>query len=329
MTINMKDFIGINDIPNSWIYKYFCKQHKREINQPFDGRTIKIKSFWTDEKTPSLCIYFDSKTETYKWKDFSSGRSGNAVELVKELEGKTYATAANHIMNRYREFTYAGHDIQEDTIDTYMANIVEVNVKEKDYDRSDLDFFGQWGIMIRGLNKYNVKPIYEVSVKRGYTVQKFENIFGFSFRKKDGTLYQVYQPNNKAVKYLCVNMDDYMIGQDQLEFKHKTCGIVSGLKDLLAIEGLEIESEYVAPKSENSILSAKQIEFLKSKYKSIYTMFDNDAAGIKAMKLYKSLYGIPFIKTGLAKDIAEDRKAYDARELTRTYIQLINQKINT
>lgn len=328
MSINMKDIISIRDIPASWIYKFYCNKYKRPINQPFDGRTIKIHSFWTSDTNASLCIYFDCDAQYYKWRDFSSGKSGDSIQLVKELEGKAYAATVNSIEFSYREFCRNGGIVQDYNVDTFISNIVEIKVVDKQFTRDDLDLMGEWKIGLITLNEYNVRPFSSIAIKKGNVIHNLNNAYGFTFYRANGTPYQIYQPLNAKAKYISVNINDYLIGYDQLKFKSKNCGILSGLKDIMAMKGLGFDSEYVAPKSESTILSIDEISFLKSKYPNLYCILDNDATGLKYMKLYNSIYKIPFIKTGLSKDIAMDRKVYDDVDLRNQYSILINEKIN-
>lgn len=328
MGIQMNGIFSIKDVPVSWIYKHWCKKYGKPIVQPFDGRTLKINSFWTEEKTPSFCIYYDSNSETYKWKDFSSSKSGDAIELVKILENIPFHAAVNQIIHAYKHFTQNGGTVEEYDVDVFMSNSIEVSVTDRPFTRTDIDFYDQWGISLKTLNKYNVKPFNTLKIKKGYMERTFDQSYGFVYYKADGTPYQVYQPHNEKAKYLSLSMTDYIIGEDQLTFKKKACGILSGLKDIMAMDELELNSDYVAPRSESIILSANEINFLKSKYPYLFCMLDNDKTGLKYMKLYESLYGIPYIKTGLSKDIAMDRKSYPMSELKNAYVGLINSKIN-
>jgi hypothetical protein len=328
MGISMKNIVTLKDIPESWIIKHYCNVNKRKINQPFDGRTIQIRSFWNNDSNPSLCIYFDSSSEKYKWRDYSSGKSGDAIELVKQIYEKSYAETCNMIMRNYTDYMNGGGEIEDYDVSNYISSKVEFKPTTRLFERADLEFWSQWKINVKTLNEYIVRPFQSLSIRKGNCLRSFEGIYGFSYHRIDGSVYQVYQPNNAKAKYLSANIGEYMIGGDQLEYKSQNCGILSGLKDIMAIKNLELDSEYVAGKSESDILSAANIQYLKSKYKNVYCLLDNDATGIKYMRLYNKIYGIPFVKTGLSKDVALDNKNYDTSDLKNTYVQLINSSIN-
>lgn len=68
----------VKNVPVPWIFQHFCS-----IKEKLNGQDIKIKSmFNTKERTPSMCIYTDVYN-TYRYKDFSTGKGGSAIDLVK------------------------------------------------------------------------------------------------------------------------------------------------------------------------------------------------------------------------------------------------------
>lgn len=62
------------------------------------GSNLKGLSPWTDEKTPS---FFVSPTKGI-FKDFSSGKGGNAVSFLMELENMTYPEALRYLADKYQ-----------------------------------------------------------------------------------------------------------------------------------------------------------------------------------------------------------------------------------
>jgi hypothetical protein len=133
-------------------------------------------------------------------------------------------------------------------------------------------------------------------------VVKSNKIYGY-FRK-DGTLYKIYQPMMKDRKFFKVN--DYIQGMDQLTFTKPYLVICSSLKDMMAFTKIGFKNvECIAPDSENIIIPERIILELKSKYKAICTLFDNDDAGLNSMLKYKEEYGLPMAHLKLEKDLAD------------------------
>ncbi len=73
----------------------------------------------------------------------------------------------------------------------------------------------------------------------------------------------------------------------------------------MCLDSFGYNVEVIAPDSENTIIKPYIIEHLKNKYKKIITLFDNDAAGLKAINKYKELYDIPGTSLPLSKDLSD------------------------
>ena len=87
----------IKDVPTSWIFEHFCK-----LGEKLSGHDIKIKSiFNSKERTPSMCIYMDAHKQ-YKFKDFSTGKGGSAVDLIKELHDVPFHKACQIVIQNFQ-----------------------------------------------------------------------------------------------------------------------------------------------------------------------------------------------------------------------------------
>jgi hypothetical protein len=70
----------INEIPREWVFEHYLKLDVR-----LTGQDVKIKSLFNPvDKNPSMYIFFSSNN-TYRYKDFSTGKTGDALDLVKEM----------------------------------------------------------------------------------------------------------------------------------------------------------------------------------------------------------------------------------------------------
>lgn len=322
---------SLKDIPDEWIYKWYAKEHGREIHQPFDRRTIKIRSFVNRDTVPSLCIFYNERKKAYCWKDHSSEQSGDAIAFVQNLLHKTYQVTVDTILKDWEVFLSLGG--VRDQYDHINAEIqpssMVYEAKIRPWLQRDLDFWYQWHIKSKTVLKYNISPLDSYTMYKGAEpILHFGNVKNvFGYYCEEYGLYQIYNPENRECKYLN-SKHDYLVGRDQLEFKHKTCIIVSGLKDLMALDSVDLNIELVAGKSENTLISAHHINLLKSKYDHIFTMFDNDEAGMKAMIRYKKIYDIDYIRVTLEQDLALNNRMRNLEFLKAHYAFLINQKIN-
>ena len=56
------------------------------LKEELTGQSIKIKSIFNkNDKTPSMVIYYSTEDSMYRFKDFSTGLYGDAVDIVNEL----------------------------------------------------------------------------------------------------------------------------------------------------------------------------------------------------------------------------------------------------
>ena len=97
------------------------------------GSNYKGLSPFITEKTPSFVVSPSKQI----WKDFSSGKGGNAVTFLMEFEGFNYPEAIKHLCKKYNI------DYQEDTSDIYEEEIQKQKLKETLYRLHDvaLEFF--------------------------------------------------------------------------------------------------------------------------------------------------------------------------------------------
>lgn len=312
----------IRDVPGTWIYKhYYTKLTGITINQPFDGRIIKVKSIVSRDTIPSLCFFY--KSGSYYWKDFSNGQGGDTINFVSYHFNKTYGATVAMIMSDYEN--YINTTGCESLVDEFPLQVqkAEFEVSTDMYHFEDLAFWENHKINLNLLNRFKIKKVPEYTIKKGGETFKYGGkVYGFF---NENGCYQLYQPFLPKTKYLYID-STYLIGSEQLQFGADCCGIVSGLKDLVAISAVDIRCEYVAPTSENTLLSGDKIDWLKSKYSFVFTMFDNDEAGIRAMRLYQKVYGLKFVHIRMTKDLAQNNIKYSLDGLKYHYTIAIDKQ---
>ena len=88
------------NIPSTWVFQYYLN-----LPEQLTGQNIKIKSIFNpNDKTPSFCIYVNETIMQYKFKDFSTGKNGNKVDLVKSMFNIEYPEASRKIVKDYNMF---------------------------------------------------------------------------------------------------------------------------------------------------------------------------------------------------------------------------------
>lgn len=308
----------VKDVPVSWIFEHFCK-----LKEKLNGHDVKIKSMFNPkERTPSMCIYLN-KDKVYRYKDFSSGKGGNAVDMVKELYSLTYHKAGQLIVEKYNDFVLhnnGGYDLQE----FKQASKYKVTSSTpRQWTTQDQYFWTQFNIGTKLLTEHNVVPLEYYCMEKDDKELRIHGNYLYGYYKKDGTLYKIYQPKTLDKKFIKVS--DYVQGSEQLK-QHPYLLITSSLKDIMALKSLKLTIDIIAPDSENSLIRKELMtEYFKT-YKKVIVMFDYDEAGIRAMEKYKELY--PEVQVAvlpMSKDPSDSIRDYTAKEVRARIVPILNK----
>lgn len=306
--------LSYKDVPSSWVFKYYCN-----IEENLDGQDIKIRSvFGNQDRDPSMCIFLNKTTDSYNFKDFSTGNGGSAVELVKLLFKISTKEATAKIRDDYNKFITENGKFEENLKEYKKYKVSRWEIRK--WNLYDREYWTQFNINSNILERFNVKPLswYEMS-KEGHVI-RIERSYIYGYFKKDGTLYKVYQPKNEKKKF--IKVDVYLQGSEQLR-NNKCLLITSSLKDIMSLESLKLEVDLVAPDSENTLIKREVLEEFKKDYDYIGVLLDNDEAGIKAMKKYREDYGLEPILLQLSKDPADSNRDYGPEKVKYTLVPLI------
>ena len=307
-------------VPSYWVFEYYCNLPER-----LTGQDVKIKSvFNLAEKTASFCIYMVN--DGYYFKDFSSGKGGNALQFVKDYFDLNVSAAAAKMLKDYNEYMMTGK-IDDDIRNFKKQSKYQVtSYIKRGWTKDDADFWTKYSICSEVLAKYNVVPV------ESYTMTKDDKdtlvITGknlYAYTRLDGTVYKMYQPKVADHKFLKVK--NYIQGTDQLKFDQPNLVICSSLKDAMCLTKFGYNLEVVAPDSENTLIPPGAIAMYKLKYKAICTLFDNDTAGIKAVDKYKEEYGIPGIVLPMSKDLSDSVRDYGIPETRKALHPLLKEAL--
>jgi len=284
-----------SDIPSYWVFQYYLN-----INEKLTGQDIKIKSIWNpEEKTASMCLYVDKKKRCYMFKDFSTGKYGNKINLLQELLDLNYSAAVERMIKDYNHFVKINGKVK---IDFKPQSKWEINfIKDRLWNDDDAQYWLKYRIGSTMLLEYNVKPIlyYNMIKEESGTISKLKiegkHIYGFY--NKNNKVYKIYQPFKKKHRF------------------HK-------------LKGFGYNIEVIAPDSENTMIKPYIIENLKNKYKKIITLFDNDSAGHKAIERYKEVYKINGTSLSLSKDISDAVSQYEFNIVHKELKPLLKETLN-
>ncbi len=318
---NTKNLVhDIKDVPVTWIFEKYCK-----LNEKLTGDDVKIKSLFNPkERTPSMCLYVD-KAGQYKFKDFSTGKGGSAIDFVKEYTGLKFHATCNKIIEDYNDFVLhnnGGYDIKAFK-QASKYKVTSFTIRK--WTTQDQYFWTQFNIGSKLLEEFHVKPLESYCMTKDDNDLCIKGLYLYGYFKADGTLYKIYQPKTLDKKFIKVS--DYIQGMHQCTGE-KYLIITSSLKDIMSIKSLKLSLDVIAPDSENTIIKDDVMEELEKKYKKIIVLFDNDEAGIKAMQTYKERY--PFVEIAvlpMSKDISDSIKDYGAKEVRNRLVPILDKKL--
>ena len=325
--ISTKNLItDLNQIPREWVFEYYLN-----LKEKLSGQDVKILSiFNARDKVPSMFIYYDVVSKSYKYKDFSSGNQGDSIELVKVLFNMpTRGHATYKILNDYQIYinnnTVAVVDI------FYHDKYKVVDYEMRHWTNFDQTYWMAYKIGSKMLDRYNVIPLSFFTMSKlgldgveiSYT---FKKSYVYGYFRNDGSLYKIYMPKNTDKKF--IKVENYIQGIDQLRYDCKYLLITSSLKDLMAFNKLGISNiEAIAPDSENTMIGEKAIGELKPHYEKIVVLFDNDDPGIKAAQRYKDKYGFNTILLPMEKDLSDSVKVHGIDKVREVLFPLLKQAL--
>jgi len=290
-----------SDVPSTWVFQYYL-----DLPERLTGQDLKIKSIFNpNERTPSFCIYVDKTVMQYKFKDFSTGKSGNKVDLVKLILGINFSEAMRTIVSDYNKFIKTSDYKEEKFIPQTRWEIDFI--KLRDWTVDDSNYWLSYRIGKSLLDTYNVKPIdyYNLVKQESNEVKKLKigSKFCYGYFDKNGEVYKVYQPHSKKHKFF--KAKQYLQGFDQLKFNQPYLVICSSLKDAMCLRSMGYNIEVIAPDSENTMIKPHIMKHLDKKYKKVITLFDNDEAGKNAVDKYANTYKIHGCVPTICKDISD------------------------
>ena len=324
--ISTKNLVSdLQDVPKEWVFEYYLNLKEKLI-----GQDIKMLSaFNVKDKVPSMFIYCTGGY--YKFKDFSSGFQGDALELVKALFNlSSRGHAANKIINDYQEYLLH-NDVPAVVEFKFHDKFKVVDYEMRHWNTQDSKFWTSFKIGSSLLAKYNVVPLsfftMEKKEENGSMLSyKFSKAYTYGYFREDGELYKIYMPKVTEKKF--IKVQNYVQGIDQLKYEAKYLVITSSLKDLMCFNKLGIGNvECIAPDSENTMIGESVMGKLSKQYSKIIVLFDNDEPGIKAAQRYKDKYGYDYVILDMSKDLSDSVKDYGIEAVRDKLLPLLKQAL--
>lgn len=302
------------------IFKYYINSF-RELNRPFSSELSR-------DRNPS-CRIFLTNNNTLKYQDFRETETLDCFGYLKFKYGLNYFEVLdlinrdfnlNLIPNTTRSLP---HSLLEKEIllhgDNYLSTKrsqkqIKVELGEWNGSIHKRYWFDQYGLKVEDLKRYNVYPIksFWIIDENGDSLffKAATLSFGYYFGKNelDQELWKIYQPYSD-IKWISNTTIEVLQGYMQLKDRFDLLIITKALKDVMVLDKAEIDS--VAPNAESCMISDFKMQELKSKYKKIVVLFDDDKTGNKGSEKLCKLYNLE--RTFLPSDTEKDVSDYVAK----------------
>ncbi len=263
------------------------------------GSEIKSKKLFRsklrNDKNPT-CSMYRNKSGSLIYKDFATDQYLNCFGYVMELFRCDYYTALRIIANDFNivhddSFVRNSGRIIPKEFKIEEKEFSRIQIEVKDFSEQELKWWEKFGITKEILNKYNVYSCKHVFLN-GQLIAKSQQhcpIFGYYGKKYQGNeLWKIYFPKRKESRFMGNYPSKKMQGYEQLPKSGEICVITKSQKDCMTLYSLGIPA--CAPNSETVIPSENIIKDLKSRFKYIICLWDNDYTGISFLNKFKKKY---------------------------------------
>ena len=271
------------------------------------------------DNTPT-CSFYKNKSGELIFKDFNGSFYGNFISVVMEKYHVSYYKALQIIaedfnLSKRHIDKVAVNPIKPSTTVFKDTGPADVRVEIKDFTQEELNWWNSYGITLDILKKFNVYSCKNIFLNGELfkTIYKDNFMFGYYGGKKDNLeLWRIYFPKQSNYRFLTNWPAKKIQGLKQLKKDGDICVITKSMKDTMCLYSLGISA--IAPNSENLFIADTILERLKSKFKYIIVLYDNDLPGIQNMRKIKKkhpeliYFYIP--RHYNAKDISDFYKKY-------------------
>lgn len=254
---------------------------------PGKGNKYKILCPFHKDTRPSLHInLFKGSFQCY-----ACNKGGDGIQYIIEKYGVNFVEALKIIANDFNLL-----DLKNDRKPSLeflgvskASKSCEIRIKTRTWSKRDVEYWKQFNISLELCKKYKIYPIshyWMIWENRTYLYEaKNELIYAYNIEDR----FKIYRPfANKDNKWRSSLKRTDIFGLEQLDYSRDFLIITKSLKDVACLESIGISS--IAPQGESILLPEDLMNFLKSKFKKIYTLFDYDNSGIHLSWQMRKLY---------------------------------------
>ena len=252
------------------IFKYYCpsfieirKKFKSELRKdnsptvsiiPYNGRLL-YKDFG----------YINHSFDCFNYVRYKFGCSFIAALRIIDCDFNLGLSSKKDVIN----FTMGYMAYRQSKTPKFTESQVIIRKKKRHWTKEDAKFWSQYLVNKDLLIKFAVEPISHFWVNSArFSCQSISYAFRFNNR------YKIYSPYDTKNKWLSNTKKTDVQGYKQLPNKGERVIITSSLKDVICLHAAGYNA--IAMQSEMQIPEQKLVENLKTRFKRIDVLYDND-----------------------------------------------------
>lgn len=313
---------SLDKIPSDWILKNYFDIDEGSVK-------IRFKSlFKKDDNTPSMFIFIQDNFMKYKC--FATGKGGRVFDLMSEITGKSLRDLYFTIHDDYLTGKASFKINLEDKL-TYTTKNVVKDINYRDWYKSDVNYWREYGVTIEILKFYKVIPIESVVISSvsntGEEIETYsiKKSLMYGYHEGNKVLHKIYMPGQKMKFFTLYNT---IQGYEQCNGKTGNLLITSSLKDIMSMRGIGIKNiDMIALPSETCLLSELELEIVRNNWSNVITLLDSDSTGIKMMQHMKEIYNFSYAYLPLAKDPSDSVKNFGKEKTLITLVPSLHNAL--
>jgi hypothetical protein len=187
----------------------------------------------------------------------------------------------------------------------YTPTKSNIEIKRKQLDKLDIEYWGQFNIIPEILKKYNVFSLQNCWVNSNliYSFHTNDRAYAYYFGNNE---FKVYFPSRRIFRF--VSNTQAIQGYNQLDEEGNLLVITKSLKDVMTLRSFGINS--IALQNEIVLPKKDLIYELQQRFDKIYLFYDFDLTGIRTSNKIKRLHGIKplFLTNGRFNSVNQGAK---------------------
>lgn len=280
------------------------------------------------DKRPGCRFYYNNQGRL-KFKDFSKGYNWDCFNIVQYKYNVSFIDALRIIV---RDFNIKEVEISNPNKFTPVLKIrPDIKVAIRTFNQQDIDFWGAIYLSAYDLKEAEIYACKAIWINGNYFRCKIDDpCYCYYFGNE---LYKLYFPKREYNRFFqnLLEEDNFLQNYHKLPEIGDHLIITKSYKDCRAMSKFGINA--VAPLSENPrvILTEEQYKELNERFQgNIYSLFDNDVIGRKAMIKLKNEFNIPSLifPFTMKKDFTDNLKHYGFDTMKDIIIPYAKNKIS-